>query len=104
MGAGLHMDDESTASGFHVSVGENIRCEHHEVSLERLLGVSPSGGDHVGSKGEIRHELPVHDVPLEVIDTGLVERFDLLTETGEVARQDRRNDLDRQGHTRTLAQ
>jgi hypothetical protein len=98
------MDDESTASGFHVTMGEHIGSQHHEVSLERLRGVAASGRDHVGAEGEVRYELTVHDVPLEVIDTGAIERFDLLAEAGEITRQDRRNDLDGQGHIRTLAQ
>ena len=104
MRTGLDVNDESAATGFHVTVGENIGGQHHEVGFEGLVGVSARGRDDIGPEGEVRHELAIHDVPLEVIDAGSVECFDLLTETGEITRQDRRNDLDRQGHDRTLAQ
>lgn len=98
MRARLHVDDESTATGFHVAVGEHVGGQHHEVGFEGLRGVSASGRDHVGTEGEVRHELTVHDVPLEVIDTGCVESFDLGTQTGEVARKHRGDDLDRKRH------
>ena len=55
-------------------------------------------GDHVGTEREVRDELAVHDVPLDVVDAGGLERGDLLAELGEVRGQHGRDDLDRAAH------
>jgi hypothetical protein len=102
MWAGFGMNDETTATGLDVTVGEDVRAEHHEVRFEWLRRVSSRGGDHIGPKSEVGHELSIHDVPLEVVDTGSIEGFDFLAQTSEVARQNRRHDLNGKGHTRTL--
>jgi hypothetical protein len=68
VGAGFGMNNETTASRIDVSLSQNIRREHHEVSLKGLVGVFAGRGDDVGPKGEIGDELPVHDIPLEEIN------------------------------------
>jgi hypothetical protein len=69
------MNNESTASRIDVALSQNIRREHHEVSLKRLRRVFAGRGDDVGAKGEIGDELPVHDIPLEEINASGVESF-----------------------------
>ena len=98
MGARFDVHDESIAAGLDVARREHIGRECHQVRFERLRGVLASGRDHVGSEREIGHELAVHDVPLEVIDAGRVEGFDLGTQAGEIARKYRGDDLNRKRH------
>ena len=53
-----------------------------------------AGGDDVRSHGEVGDELAVHDVPLDPVAAGRLQRGDLVTETGEVRGEHRRGDLD----------
>ena len=75
VGAGFGMNNEATATGVDIALSQNIRREHHEVSLKRLVGVFAGRGDDVGPKGEIGNELPIHDVPLEEVNASGVESF-----------------------------
>ncbi len=104
----LGVDDEQAAPCLHPALEHPVRVLHHEVSLERHRRVRAAGGDHVGPHRQVRHEGAVHDVPLDSVDTGRLERSDLLAETGEVGRQNRGRDRKRSvragsvGHGRKL--
>ena len=56
-----------------------------------------AGGDDVGPEGEVGHELAVHDVPLDAVDAGLLERAELVAQLGEVGGEHGRGDLDGAG-------
>ena len=102
MGAGLDMDDESTAAGVDITLGQDIGSQHHQVRFEWFLGVFTRRGNDVGAKGQVGNKLPVHHIPLEQIHARGVEGFDFGAEFREVARQDGGGDQDRQGHVLTL--
>ena len=57
--------------------------------------VRPACSDDVRAEGEVGHELAVHDVPLDEVDAGLLERDALLAEACEVRGEHRRRDADR---------
>ena len=102
MRASLGMNNETTATGVDIALSQNIRCEHHQVGLKRLVGVFAGRGDDVGSKGEVGNELSVHDVPLEEINASGIEGLNFGSELRKIAGQDRGGDHDRQGHVNTL--
>ena len=68
------------------------------MGLERHRHPLAHRGDDVGAEREVGDELTVHHVPLDEVDTGLLEGDDLVAEAGEVGGQHRRDDLDRSGH------
>ena len=68
MRAGLSVNNEAAAAGVDVALSQDIGCEHHQVSLKRLLGVFARRCNDVGSKGEVGDELAIHDVPLEEVN------------------------------------
>ena len=84
VGRRLGVDDEEIAAGVDVLGRQQVRVGDHEVRLEPHVGVGPAGGDHVGSEREIRHEVAVHDVPLDAIGAGFAQPSTLLAEVGEV--------------------
>jgi hypothetical protein len=100
VGARLGVDDEPLAPGLHVAGGQHVGRQHHQVGFERDVDPRAGRRDHVRTERQVGHELAVHDVPLDEVDTGLLEGLDLLAETGEVGREDRRGDLDRARHPR----
>ena len=96
--ARLGVDDQPPAPGLDVARRHHLGREHHQVGLERHGDEVAGGGDDVGAERQVGHELAVHDVPLDEVDAGLLQRGDLLAEAGEVGREHGRGDLDRSGH------
>ena len=68
------------------------------MGLERDGDPIADRGDDVGPEREVGDELPVHHVPLDEVDARLLERDDLVAESGEVGGEHGRGDQDRQGH------
>ena len=72
------------------------------MGFESHVGVGAAGGDDVGAKGQIRHEVAVHDVPLDAVDSRFSELATLLAEIRKVGGKNRGNDFDRASHELTL--
>ena len=69
----------------------------HEMHVHRAGGHTPH---RVGDKGPYRdvgHEMPVHDVDVDPLRAGLVDRAHLASQLREAAAQNRRRDLDAHG-------
>jgi hypothetical protein len=49
---------------------------------------------HRRAKRQIRHEMPIHDIHMEHLDTRRFYGFDLLTEAGKVSGENRWENLD----------
>jgi len=64
------------------------------VHIERERGVRADGCHHQRPNGEIRHEVPVHDIYVNVIGTCLGGFDDLLAQPTEVGGEYRRCELD----------
>jgi RNA polymerase sigma-70 factor (ECF subfamily) len=65
------------------------------VCFEGDRDVRANRRDHVRAERQVWHELPIHHVELDAIDTGLFERHALVTQPRKVGRQHGRHDLDR---------
>ena len=83
-------------------MGKFIGVEHHEVSFKGEGGVWTRRCDHVGTEGEVRNELSVHDIPLDSINTSVFECAHFFTESGEVGGKNRRSDVNWSSHKNTL--
>src|SRR5262249_30822022 len=94
VGARLGVDDDQVAPGLDVAVHQFLGLEDHQVRLEHHRAVLAARGDDVRPHGEVRYEPPVHDVPLDPVHSCFLERGDLLTQPGEVGREDGGDDLE----------
>ena len=99
--AGLGVHDEELAARLDVSVKQFIRRLDHEMCLERNRDMGPASGDHVRPERQVRHELAIHDVPLDPVDSSLLQRCALLSEAGEVGGEHRGDDRHRPLSRRT---
>jgi hypothetical protein len=93
--AGLGVHDQQAAARLDHGVEDPGRLVHHEVGLERDVHERAGGGDDVGTEGEVRHEVAVHDVPLDAVDAGLLQIDAGVAQVGEVRGQHGGDDLDR---------
>ena len=77
-----------SAPGFGEGVEERIDRRDHQVNVERLLGVRPKRLHDTGADGEVGHEMAVHDVDVDPVGPGLIDRAHFLAEPGEVGGED----------------
>ena len=94
MGDGFGVDDQPLAAGLDEALGEHLGRPDHQVGLERQRRVLAGRGDDVRPEGEVRDELAVHDVALEAVAAGGLQRRHLVAQAGEVRREDGGDDLD----------
>ena len=84
----LGVHDDELAARLHVAVEQLVGVADHQMSLESHRRPAPASADDVGPEGEVGHEVTVHDIPLDAVDTGLLEGGDLVAEAREVGRED----------------
>ena len=95
--ARFHMHGDDVAG---VGKGLEIRiagCDH-EVHVEHLPGVRAKRLDHAGADRDVRHEMPIHDVDMDPVGTGCIDRAHLLAEPGKVGGEYRGCDQERMTH------
>ena len=92
----VHGDDVGAGLGEGLEIG--IAGRDHQVHVEHLPGVRAQRLHHVRADGDIRHEVAVHDVDVDPVGAGGIDRAHLLAELGEVGGQDRRGDEQRTVH------
>ena len=93
--ARLGVHDQPLAAGLDVLGGHHVGRQHHQVGLERQRRVPPGRRDDRRAEGQVGHELPIHDVPLDAIDASRLQRGDLVAQPAEVGGQHAGCDLDR---------
>ena len=92
------VNDEALATSFDVTLRHDIGCVDHEVRFKRLCCVRTNCSNHVGSEGEVGHELAVHHVELNDVDAGFIKCMDFFTKLGEISGQYGGSDLNGQRH------
>src|SRR5437899_2136987 len=68
------------------------------MQVKYLLRQRPDRLDDIGAKTDVRHEVPVHDVAMDPVGSGRIDRRDLFAEAREIRRQDRGRNEDFSGH------
>jgi hypothetical protein len=100
MRPGLDMDGDDVRAGLRERFEIGIAGRDHQVHVECFCGVRPQGLHHVGADGDVRHEMPVHHVDVDIVRARPVDRAYFLAQFGEIGGQDRRRNLERTGHFR----
>ena len=98
MRAGFDMHGDDVGAGFGEGFEIGIARRDHQMHVERLLGVRPDRFDDVRADRNVRHEMAVHDVDMDPVGAGGIDRAHLLAELGEIGGQDRRRDDERARH------
>ena len=99
--AGLGMDGNDVRAGLGEGVEEGVDGRDHQVDVERLRRVRAKRLHHARADRQVGDEMAVHDVDVDPVGAGRVDRADFLAELREVGGEDRGGD-ERRGHARRL--
>ena len=68
----LDVNAEEICAGFGKGLDVAVRLIEHEVRIEKLFRAGAAErGEDFGTKGKIRHEMPVHNIEMEPACSGL---------------------------------
>ena len=94
VGAYLNVDGDDVGAGLGELLDILLRRFYHQVHIEREIGVRADGCYHQRANGDIGHEVPVHDIYVNIIGTCPGGFDDLLAQPTEVGGKYRRGELD----------
>jgi hypothetical protein len=83
---GMDRDDAGARPGERLEI--SVRLGHHQVDVQGQPGHTPHRGHHRRADGEVRHEMPVHHVEVDLVGAAPLDRGDSVAESGKVGRQD----------------
>ena len=88
-GDDFDVEGDVARAGADERLGEARRLLNHQVHVHGQRGRAAHSLDDVRAKGEVRDEVAVHDVHVMPIRSGPLDGSDLISQTSQVARQDR---------------
>jgi hypothetical protein len=91
-----HGDAVDTGAGEGLQIG--INRADHQMRVEALAAVAADRPHQFGAEGDVGDEMPVHHIEMDPVRPGRVGGAHLLTEAGEVGREDGRGDQHVAGH------
>ena len=92
MRSGLDMHGDNVGAGLGERFEIRIARRDHQMNVERLSGVAAQRLHHVRSDRDVGDEMAVHDVDVDPVGAGGVDRAHFFAEFGEVGGEDRRGD------------
>ena len=84
MNARLLLDRDNGGAGARKVVHVKLGLHDHQVDVQRQARYLTHSGHDEGAKRDIRHEVPVHHVEMDVVDAGLLGRANLLAQARPV--------------------
>ena len=80
----------SLDEGLEIGIGRR----DHQVHVEGQRAVPAQRAHQRGAEGDVRHEMPVHDVEMQPVGAGGFDGVNLLAQSGEVSGQEGWGDAD----------
>ncbi len=94
MGTGLQMGGDHIRPGIGEGLDIGIDRRNHQMHVHHGGDVLADGFAQGRAKGQVGHEMPVHDIDMHPIGPLGLDRLNFTSEIGEIGGQDRRRDLD----------
>ena len=96
---GLDVDADLIGTGAGEGLDVGLRFGEHEMRIEKqFTAVAAEGGDGLGTEGEVRDEVAVHDIHMEPRQAQLLDDGGAGGEMGVVAGKQRRGEDGRVRH------
>ena len=91
----LGLNKQMIGAGFRKIVEITLRLDDHQVHIERLGRRAAHCIHDRGAEGDVRHEPAVHDVDMNPIGAGLIDRTNFLAEPPQIGGKNGGRDNDR---------
>ena len=98
VGTCLGMDHDRLTTGIDVKRRHLIGASHHQMGFVVDGRMGSATLDDVGADRNIGHEHAVHHIPMDAVDSYLLEVKEFLAETGEIGGQNGWGDLNVAAH------
>ena len=98
MRARFDMDGDVIGAGLGEGFEIRIAGRDHQVHVERLFGVRPDRLDDIRPDRDVGHEMAVHDVDMDPVGAGGIDRAHFFAQFREIGGEDRRGDDERARH------
>ena len=98
MGAGVGVKADQIGAGFGKGLGQGVHRRDHQVHVNwhrhpgSGFGMRLQGLTHHGAEAEVGHIMVVHHIEMNPVCAGINDLAHLLTEAGEIGRQNGRGD------------
>ena len=92
MRSALGMDGQDVGARLAIGLQPGVDRRDHQMHVERKFRVRPQGLHHIRADGDVRHEMAVHDVDMDPVRAGSVQRANFFAQHREVAGKDGRTD------------
>ncbi len=89
MWSGFRMNREDVCASLRKGSNERVHGGDHQVHIERLVRAFAELFDHRRAKGQVWHEMPIHDVDMDHVCASMVYGGNLFTEAREICRENR---------------
>ena len=76
------MEGDNIGTCFDESVGIALRIGDHQMNIKNQVGLGTYGLNQSGTEADIRHEMSVHNIQVQVVCTRLIHAPDFITEAG----------------------
>ncbi len=86
----FEMDGDEAGAGVNELRGVDVGAINHEMDVEREGGTAAEGADDGWADREIRDEVSVHDVHVNIVCAGALGAGDFIAEVREIGGEDRR--------------
>ena len=84
MGQDLEVYRDAVGTGLDECLEITVRRLDHQVHVERQAGDLANGLDDQRAKGDVGHEVPVHDVEVQQIRAAALDLANVLGQMSEV--------------------
>src|SRR5689334_14971726 len=68
------------------------------MDVEGLFGMGPQRLHHLGSDGDVGHEMTVHDIDMDPVGARRLDSLYFRAQLGKIGGENRRRDQNRLGH------
>ena len=92
--ARLGMDGDGVRAGLGEGIKIGVDGRDHQVDVERLRRMRAYRLHNRRPHRDVGDEMPVHDIDMDPVRAGRVDRADFFAKPGEIGGQDGRSDTD----------
>jgi hypothetical protein len=78
------MNRQDVRAGLGERFQKAVGIFYHQVDVEKFLAMGPEAFDQGRAKGQIGDKVPVHNIQMDIVGSGLIDGLHLFAQTGKI--------------------